>query len=283
MSEPHFGLDLLQNIEPWQWPQEAAKTILDALSDRQTKASERLIAADMAGDMVVMNEDIAEALIGVVGDATEPVDLRAQAAISFGPVLEQTDVDGFDEWLVGEDGPPISQETFDKIRELLQQVHFDPSAPKEVRRRALEAAVRAPEEWHRNAIKKAYASGDREWMLTAVFGMRYVKGFNGPILEALNSKDEEIHFEAINAAGDRQLDPAWPHVKALIQNAKTPNTLLLAAIEAVSTIRPGEARDVLDHLTDSEDEEIAEAAEEAIGMAEAMLAGENPDDEDERF
>ena len=278
MSEPRFTVNLLQNIEPWQWPRGASKTILDALSDPSAKASERLIAADLAGDLVVMNDQMADALIAIVGNPAEPDELRARAAISFGPVLEQTDLDGFDDWLPGDDGPPITKETYDRIRELLHQVHDDHSAPKEVRRRALEAAVRAAEDWQRDAIKKAYASGDREWMLTAVFGMRYVQGFNGPILEALKSKDEEIHYEAVQAAGERELDAAWPHVKALVQSRKTDKDLLLAAIEAVGTIRPTEAREVLQDLTGSQDEDIAQAAEEAIGMAEALTSGEDEDD-----
>ena len=278
MSGPHFDVNLLQNIEPWQWPQEAAQTILDALSDPQAKPSERVIAADLAGDLVVMNDEVAEALIAVVGDATEPDELRAQAAISFGPVLEQTDLDGFDEWEWATMGRPSPRRP--STRSAHCSSRYTPiRPPPRSAAQSVEAAVRAPEEWHRDAIKKAYASGDREWMLTAVFGMRYIQGFNGPILEALNSKDEEIHFEAINAAGDRELDAAWPHVKALVQNPKTPKAILFAAIEAVSKIRPAETREALQHLADSPNEEIAEAADDAIGMAEAMLAGEDPEDE----
>ena len=29
--------------------------------------------------------------------------------------------------------------------------------------------MRAPQNWHQKAIKAAYSSGDKEWMLTAVF------------------------------------------------------------------------------------------------------------------
>jgi len=45
--------------------------------------------------------------------------------------------------------------------------------------------------------------------------------------------------------------------------------LLLAAIDAVSSIRPAEAEGILVDLTESDDQEIADAADEAIGMAEA--------------
>jgi hypothetical protein len=275
MSEPRFTVNSLQNIETWQWPKEARKTILDALHDPTTKAAERLTAAELAGEVAVMNDQVAEALISVVGDAAALDELRAKAALSFGPILEECDMDGFDDIPFIDDEPKISEETFDKIQELLHRTYSDCSVPKEVRRRVLEASVRAPQDWHRDAIKQAYAGSDREWMLTAVFGMRYIEGFNGPILEALKSKDEEIHYEAVQAAGERELDAAWPHVKALVRDPKTDKDLLLVAIEAVSTIRPAEAREVLEDLTDSEDEEIAAAAEDAIGMAEALTSGED--------
>jgi uncharacterized protein (UPF0147 family) len=276
-----LDINLLQHIESWQWPPEASAIILNCLRDRRAKASERVAAAELAGDLVVMNDRLAGALITVLGDDSESVELRAQAAISLGPVLEQTDIDGFDEEPFI-DEPAISEGTFEKILELLRRIYSDPDAPKEVRRRVLEAAVRAPQDWHRNAIRKAYDSADREWKLTAVFGMRYVSGFDAQILDALNSKDEEIHFEAVQGAGARELESAWPHVKSLVQSSKTNKDLLLAAIEAIGTIRPGEAREVLDDLTGSQDEEIAEAADEAIQMAEARLAGES-EDEDEAF
>jgi hypothetical protein len=72
--------------------------------------------------------------------------------------------------------------------------------PKEVRRRTLEASVRAPESWHQNAITAAYSSGDKDWILTDVFSMRWVRGFDYQILEALKSADPEIHYEACQAA-----------------------------------------------------------------------------------
>jgi hypothetical protein len=52
--------------------------------------------------------------------------------------------------------------------------------------------------------------------------------------------------------------------------------LLLAAIGAVASIRPSEAGSILVDLADSDDEEIAEAVDEAIGMAETF-----PDDEED--
>jgi hypothetical protein len=57
--------------------------------------------------------------------------------------------------------------------------------------------------------------------------------------------------------------------------------LLLAAIEASVCIRPEEAAQILSELTDDEDEDIAEAAQEAIAMSGAYLDDDFDDDDDD--
>ncbi len=110
--------------------------------------------------------------------------------------------------------------------------------------------------------------------------MSWVPGFDKQILEALKSSDAEIHFEAVQAAGNRELDAAWSHVVSLVKDARTPKPLLLSAVGAVASIRPAAARKILADLADSEDEEIAEAADEAIDLAETLSDDEDDDEED---
>jgi len=267
-----MDLKTLLDTPPWDWPRDAGRLFLKILIDRRADESERLVAATLAGDFTVINDDLADALLTVVGSANEPERLRARSAISLGPVLEQADSAGFED----PDDVPITERTFRHIQNSLQKLYLDSSTPKEVRRRILEASVRAPETWHKDAIGNAYSRGDKEWMLTAVFSMRWVRGFDSQILAALKSADPEIHYEAVNAAGDSELDAAWSHIVQLVKDTHTPRPLLLAAIGAVGSIRPAEARKILADLAGSDDEEIAEAAEEAISMTEAV-----PDDEDD--
>ena len=269
-------MDLRSLIDtlPWEWPKNAGKLFLETLVDKQANESDRLIAAELAGDLTVMNDELAEVLLAIVGSGDEPEELRRKAAISLGPVLEQ----GYTE-LVEDDefddpgGVPISFDTFRNIQDSLRQLYLDESNPKELRRRILEAAVRAPQDWQTDPIRAAYSSGDKEWMRTAVFAMGRVRGFDNQILEALESSDPAIHCEAVNAAGVWELDAAWPHVVALVEDPSTPKDLLLAAIEAVGYIRPHEAGEILADLADSRDGEISEAATEAIAMAQAMSGG----------
>src|ERR1700733_15756147 len=263
-------LKTLMDTPPWDWPSDAGKMFQKILNDSLAQESDRLMAAELAGDSTVINDDLADVLMAIVRDAEESEKLRAGAAISLGAVLEQADMDGFED----PDDVPISERTFHNIQDTLHRHYLDKSNPKEVRRRILEASVRAPQDWHQNAIMAAYASGDKGWMLTAVFSMRWVRGFDNQILEALKSADSEIHYEAVIAAGNWELNAAWPHIIALLNHAGTPKPLLLAA---ASSIRLQEAGEILIELAASDDEEIAEAADEAIAMSEPM--SDEEDDE----
>ena len=266
-----MNLKLLASIPPWQWPPEIGNTLLPVLHDRKADESEQLMAAEMAGEIVAINDDLAGALLSIVGDATASDALRARAALSLGPVLEQMDLDsdddllGLDEEVLG--GKPISEHTFQRIQQSLRARYLEGDIPQEVRRRILESSVRAPAGWHRDAIRAAYSGEDRDWRLTAVFAMQYVRGFVDEIVAALDDPDEEIRYEAVRAAGNWGVDAAWPQVAALLAGPDTDKALLLAAIEAAAAIRPQEAEPLLDELSDSDDTDIADAADNAIMMA----------------
>jgi HEAT repeat protein len=254
----------LQTIPPWEWPPDAGEMLKKILRQRGGDPAERAIAAELAGDLVVMDDEIAELLVSMVRDTAEPDAVRAQSALALGPVLESVSIEGFDDPL-GE--PEISEDAFESIQEALRQVYEDGSAPKEVRRRALEASVRAEEDWHNDAVRAAYASKDTDWHLTGVFCMRFVRGFEYEILQALKSKDPQILIEAVLAAGEWEIEEAARIVVPLLRSPKTERNLMLAAIEAAGGIATAEAQDALEQLTDSEDEEIAEAANDALLMA----------------
>jgi len=270
----------LLKTPPHEWPESAGKILLEPLIDKQADPDDRLLAAELAGELVAMNDELAGALVGIVCKGDEPEDLRATAAIALGPVLEQGDTELLDgEEFDDPENVPISLETFRNIQDSLRKVYLDESNPKKVRRKVLEGSVRAHQEWHLDAIKAAYSSRDKDWVLTAVFAMGYVRGFEDQILASLDNADPGIHFQAIRAAGNWELDAAWPHVVELVKNPATPKPLLMAAIEAVGSIRPKEAGEILADLAYSRDEDIAAAADEAMAMAQAMSEGAG-DEED---
>ncbi|MBI4881826.1 MAG: hypothetical protein HY812_19535 [Planctomycetes bacterium] len=270
---------VLQETPPWDWPEDAGRMLASVLRDREAAGADRVLAAELAGEFSVIDDDLAKTLLSIVQDGAETDELRGPAAISLGPVLEQSDSADFED----ADDAVISQETFLGIQSSLGALYRDAGVPKEVRRSILEASVRAPQEWHAEAIRAAHASGDEKWVLTAVFCMRFARGFEREILAALESDDRGVCYQAICAAGVWCVDDAWPRVAALLASAKTEKKLLLAAIEAAASIRPQQAEEVLGHIGGSADEDIVEAVEEALFMAAATGDDEGEDDEGLRY
>ncbi len=275
-----MDLKILKEMPPWDWPEGAGKMLIEILGDVQADASDRILATELAGDFTVINDELVEALLFVLQGGDESEELRGKAAISLGPVLDYADTDGFDD----SDDVLISKETFHKIQESLHRLYLDAAVPKTVRRRVLEASVRAPQDWHQDAIRAAYSSDDDEdWRLTAVFSMRWVRGFDTQILEALESNNPDIHYQAVCAAGNWEIDAAWSHVSGIVSAQVNDKALLLAAIDAVAGIRPQEAGAVLVDLTDSDDEDIEEAAHEAMAMAEDLSSDDLDEDDDDGY
>jgi hypothetical protein len=269
-----MDLKMLQDIPPWDWPRGIGHEVLMVLRNPQAAVADRLLAAQFAGDLGVADGFLAHTLLAIVRNAAEPEKLRAKAAVSLGGVLEQADRNELD-------AVPQEDHTFRQIEQSLHEVYLDTAVSKLVRRRILEAAVRSREAWHAAAIRTAYASDDPEWKLTAVFCMRYVRGFDRQILEALESTNPGIRYEAVCAAGEWELDSAWPRVSSLVTAPGTDKQLLLAAIAAASTIRPRAVAELLADLADSSDEEIAEAVFEATSMAEGAWNDEFEDEDDD--
>ena len=269
-----MNLRTLKDTPPWDWPEGTRKTLLDILRDDRPSESDLLLATELAGDFTVINDELVDALLSILRSGDRPEEVRGRAAISLGPVLEHADTEAFED----ADDLPIAERTFHRIQESLRKLYMDANVPTDVRRRILEASVRASQDWHRDAIRAAYASDDDVWRLTAVFCMRFVRGFDAQIREVLDSANPDIHYEAVIAAGTWAVGAAWSHVAALVTSGKTEKSLLLAAIDAVASIRPHDAPELLADLADSDDEDIADAVHEALAMAEGP-SGEDENDE----
>ena len=274
-----MDLKTLYDTPPWDWPEGTDKLLLGILRDDRTDQSECLLAAELAGDSTVVNDELVAVLLLILSNDHAPENLRGQAAISLGPALESADIDGFEE--LG--AAPITEQVFRKIKETLRKLYADAGVPKNVRRRILEAAVRAPQDWHQNAIRAAYLSDDDDWKLTAVFCMCYIRGFDDWIFESLGSKNADIHYQAVCAAGNWEVDAAWPHIAGLVTSAETEKSLLLAAIEASVSVRAQEAIEILGTLTDADDQDIVEAVYEAMSMAGAFWEEGDDENEDDEF
>ncbi len=274
-----MDLKTLMDIPPWEWPEDTGKMFLGILGDDQADESDRLLVAELAGDFTVIDDELAEALLSMVRSGDETEEIRGKASISLGPAIEHAATMGFED----ADDILLSEGVFLEVQQSLRELFLDADVPQDVRRRILEASVRAPQDWHRDAIRAAYSSDDEGWKLTSVFCMQFVSGFDDQILEALDSNDAGIQYQAVCAAGDWEIEAAWPHIAALVTWDEIDKPLLLAVIEAVASIRPDEAPGILGALADSDDEEIVEAVFEALAMAEGSTEDEDDDEESDEY
>src|SRR3954447_24047456 len=145
MPKRKTELSALRDTPPREWPPTAREMLMQTLREGAPGSPERIWAVDLAGDLTVMDDRMADLLLSIVRSGEELPEVRAKAAISLGATLELTDTEGFKDEI---SDPPISEKTFHQIQETLRQVYLDEQAPKLVRRRALEASVRALQSWH---------------------------------------------------------------------------------------------------------------------------------------
>ena len=255
-------LDILVNTPPWDWPEDAGESLQAILVDRTRTPEDRLLAAELCGDFVVASEEMASALLAIARDPAEAPELRGRSAVSLGPMLEDADTNlpEFPEDI------EISSETFELLKVALRSLYDDEDAPTFLRRMALEGAVRAQADWLGPAIRAAWADGDPDWRLTAVFCMNFVAGFETEIIAALGDPDPIIKNWAVVAAGTWELKEAWFVVSSILKDETEDKDMLLAAIEAAPLIRPREAFGLLDRFLDSPDPDLEEAAHEALSM-----------------
>ncbi|HYD49168.1 MAG TPA: HEAT repeat domain-containing protein [Terriglobales bacterium] len=268
-------LNTLQQLPSYDWPEGVEEYLLEILQNPDADPEDLLIAADLAAEPVAMSEPLAQVLLAIVTDDNRPLELRAEALSAFGPVLELADIDDFTD----PEEVPIAEATFDRVRQLVRQIHDDSKQPDMLRRRALEVSVRAPESWHAEAVRAAYGRKDDEWQLSAVFCMSYISGFDGEIVANLRSKNPAIRFEAVQAAGNLGVEAAFAEVLSLARSSRTEKDLRVAAIMAAGWINAAEAAVVLGELYES-DPEIGAAIDEVMTLA-TMESGIDGDEDDE--
>src|SRR5262249_25111844 len=107
-----MNMRILKDTPPWDWPEGTATMFLNILRSGPTKGPDRLLAAELAGDFTVINDELVDALLAVLKSGEESDEVRARAAISLGAGLEHADTDGFE----NADDAPISEQTFKRIQ-----------------------------------------------------------------------------------------------------------------------------------------------------------------------
>jgi len=156
-----------------------------------------------------------------------------------------------------------------RVSQALLAIIVDDSKPKEVWRRALEAAAPLSLPEVKNAIEKAYKSNDPKLKSSAIYAMgRNCDSLWMPILiKEMSSPDSNSRYESAGACGEICDDEAVPYLIKLIQD-KDPE-VQQAAIAALGKIGGAKAKQQLLKCLNSPDEIVSEAAEAALKQIDA--------------
>ena len=264
--------------------EEANREVVLAL--RSPDPEVRAFALAEASPMV--DDELGRELLRFARDPERGDVERGDALIALGPALEICWYDEAEDGSLPDPAPgqedwwdlPFSSTGYREVTEALRRLYLDASVPKLVRRRALEAAVRAPRDWQRDAAGTAWRSDDPEWRLTAVFAMGHLPGFAAEIETALDDEEPPIAREALLAAGRAGIEELADRLMDVAGDRRADHDLRLAAIEGLGELGPETAVELLEDLTLDADREIAGAAEEALEELQ-LLAGFDEDlDED---
>lgn len=275
-----------KDAPPLESFEEATRQFVAAL--RSDDPAVRYVALGEVPPMV--DDEVARELFRFARDPERDEKERGEALIALGPALAECHDEEAPDGTLEAPSPgtegwelPLSSAGYREVHDELRRIYHDGSVPKLVRRRALEAAVRAPRDWHREAAATAWGSGDPDWRVTAVFAMGHLPGFQDEIIEAFRNGEPPVREEAIRAAGRSATGEVLAEdLMALAADRSAHRDLRLAAIEALGELQPEGASDVLEELQDDPDREIARAALEAleeVDLWENLEAGDFEADE----
>ncbi len=149
------------------------------------------------------------------------------------------------------------------VAQLLQVTQGEDDS--EVRRRALESLGYATHKAVASLIKRAFDTGEENWITSALFAMgrSYDTRWKINVVQMLNHQLPAIRFEAARAAGELEISEAAPRLIELLDD--TNSDVRLAAAWSLSQVGEEGAKEALVSLTQNTLD-----AEEAIFLDEAL-------------
>jgi HEAT repeat protein len=194
--------------------------------------------------------------------ADPAADARAAAAQSLGRFVLLGELEELDRGL----GEAVEEALWSAYHEAGQDIL--------VRRRALEALGYSSADRMARLIAEAYADEDDGMRASAVFAMGRSADsrWRDIVLDELSSTDAEMRYEAARASGELELAEAVPALLPLLDEADV--DLRDVAVWALGHIGGPEARRALEACAASDDEALAEAAQEALDEL-SFLSGDD--------
>lgn len=156
---------------------------------------------------------------------------------------------------------------------LALQSYWDESQSAEVRSRALESLANSNHPEVEKCIRGAYTQGNHSLKVSALFAMGRTcdKSWQDVLLRELNSRDNELVYEAIQACGHIQLEDSVQAIGELILSDD--REIRLMSIWALGEIGGKRAFEILSNLADTEeDDEVLDMIDEALDAASFSLS-----------
>ena len=259
------GVGDLAADEGWELPFEARSVLLESLSSDDPAV--RRDALDLLTHS--LDDELASLALRIAcSDPEEEIRSAAATALAAGLAAAAAAA------TTPELASPLSPAGFAALRQGLHHLYLDGASPKEVRRRALETSVQAPDPWQEGATRAAWASADPEWRTTAVFCMARLPACVNDLVEALRDREPQVRLEAARAAGDAGLRTAAPRLLVLAQADDEEGIVRMAAMESLGLLGDRGAIGPLRALAGHADPELAFAARSALGR----IAGGEPEE-----
>lgn len=254
------------------WPQVTAQRRFLLLGDLEDLAEvDTLVSFDSLAQMALKDEDarvravairllwesddprIAKELMALLEKDPSP-DVRAAAATGLGTFVYQGELE------------ELPADLHHRIEDrLLGVVQGQDEAL--VRRRALESLGFSGRSEVPGLIRKAYDSGDVDWMVSALFAMGRSadNAWDADVKRMLRHPKAEVQFEAVRAAGELSIETSRRVLLDLLEEEAQDADIRAAAIWSLSQIGGEQVRETLETLLEeTEDEEEAELLENAL-------------------
>ena len=218
-----------------------------ALTDEEPRA--RTLALRALWDSE--EEDLIPIYLDILANDPDP-ETRAQAASSSGHFVYLGEIE------------EIPEELFRQIEARLLEI-MDSDEPTLVRRRALEALSFSGRSAVESLIEEAYDYGDEDWLVSALFAMGRSANprWEPLVLEKLEDESERVQLEAARAAGELDLQDAYPALLDLL--ASEDDELRMAAAWSLSQIGGEGVRQELETLLEETQDPVeAEFLEGAL-------------------
>jgi len=254
------------------WPQVTAQRRFLLLGDLEDLAEvDMLVSFDNLAKMALKDEDprvrtvairmlwesedphIAKELMALLEKDPSP-DVRAAAATGLGTFIYQGELEELDETL----HHGIEDRLLDVVQGQDEVL---------VRRRALESLGFSGRSEVPGLIRKAYDSGEVDWMVSALFAMGRSADntWDADVKRMLRHPKAEVQFEAVRAAGELSIESARRVLLDLLEEEAQDAEIRQAAIWSLSQIGGEQVRETLETLLEeTEDEEEAELLENAL-------------------